>query len=848
MKTSRLHTLREVLESGITVDNVSDVIRISSVFIPKIQRSYAQGRISETDVRTDFLNDIFTTLIAQDDITLELSFLFGSKQKLIVGGADGFELLDGQQRTTTLFLLYWYLNVQESDKMPEFLSRFTYETRDTSTQFLSKISRTKMVFGDKKPSTVIKSNKWFTEDFYCDATISAMLNTLDDIHTKYIESGRKDLLPKLDRLQFYVLLLEHFDRNDELYIKMNSRGLSLIPFENFKASVVKYMKAPEREGLYGTDSPKDNEIPYWLDFTSKLDAKWIDIFWENTSKSFLPTEQAKHLAINDHEIGSSYFRFFNRYFFTKAALLKGVENRKMSDLPAFFYNNAESEDAELRLKGWDKYEALFDIIAEEHRLNKEIGLPVFGKIERILDAFHSFYPEICSMIKKDPYGNTKAFDVRLKDGYTLSNRVVFAALTEFIEAIPHNRSFGDSIIKENFKRMLRVVHNIIENTLIETPIAAIGVISAISEIIHFPGATDGNFYESLANNNLTSRYRQIIEEKNKAKEMFSSGEYDSTWEEAFMNAESHPFFKGSIAFFFTPGAGTSDDFTARYNVVKDLFDANGISPAYRDKHILIRAILSCLNHWDSYTSDSATISGMNGRYFTENSEKEKYLKNIIVGCPEVTRLFCDYFLLHTCSIVDYLKDVIQNAAPAPDVNDASFIMLYQRIINGANADKVYDWIAAREADKKSCFRIQNNRSYIIAIPSKWFDQLVLDTERHLIIPDFVNRLGFQFVNKDKESCFTWLGDAWGWQIGITKKVLGQSGIDYEFRLIFDEWKNVNYYIYGPDIPFLMTHFQLSPDNVDSGRVKVATIAYRLEKDKQPLEEKIKEIEAQLSLL
>ncbi len=149
MKTTKLHTFKEVLTKGITVDGHEEPIKISYIFIPKIQRSYAQGRKAESDIRTDFLDDIFSVLVSDKNTPLELSFLFGSKQVLINGVKDGFELLDGQQRTTTLFLLYWYVYNREEKQLPDFLGRFTYETRDTSTNFLMNITK-KKCFIDKK--------------------------------------------------------------------------------------------------------------------------------------------------------------------------------------------------------------------------------------------------------------------------------------------------------------------------------------------------------------------------------------------------------------------------------------------------------------------------------------------------------------------------------------------------------------------------------------------------------------------------------------------------------------------------------------------------------------------------
>ena len=244
MVTSKRHTFKEVLNNGITLQTTSAAIKIDKIFIPRIQRSYAQGRKSEYEIRSNFLDDIFKCLCNEKDEVLELSFLFGSKQPLTTGG-EGFELLDGQQRVTTLFLIHWYLWMKEkssSGDIPIWFGRFTYETRDTSTQFINKIVEAPTPLEENKPSKVIKSLKWFTEVFNCDATVTSMLTMLDTIDEKYKNGSCSDLYDKLERLQFYILYLDEFELNDELYIKMNSRGLDLTPFENFKASLIRYMK------------------------------------------------------------------------------------------------------------------------------------------------------------------------------------------------------------------------------------------------------------------------------------------------------------------------------------------------------------------------------------------------------------------------------------------------------------------------------------------------------------------------------------------------------------------------------------------------------------------------------
>lgn len=838
MKTTKLHTFEEILTTGITVEGQDDPIKISCIYIPKIQRSYAQGRKAETDIRTDFLDDIFSVLTSSMDEILELNFLFGSKQSLINGTPDCFELLDGQQRTTTLFLLNWYFNVREATQMPNYLSQFTYETRDTSTNFLSKISNAKIDLSNTSPSDALRANKWFTDDFNCDPTICSMLNMLDEIHKRYNELGRTDLLDKLNRLQFYVLLLEKFDMNDELYIKMNSRGLSLTPFENFKASIVRYMK--NNPQMYGGDRSDNGVLPYWLEFTTKIDTAWIDVFWQNPMSN-TNSSITNEIVIDDKEIGNRYFRFFNRYFFTKAAVLKNLVGKNADPLQTFFYKDCEDPEFEKRFRGWNKYEELFGII---YNRQDGVNLPsakrrVFSAIEKILDVFREHKDFIYNCIHSDPYGNTSDFDVLKSDKFTLSHRAIFAAVTEFIEALPTGVSFSDSNVKDNFKRMLRVAFNVIENTSMETEIPTISVIKVLSEINRYEGATNDNFYHSLAINKINSRNEQIQDEQEKAKEMFdTNGIFDASWENAFIMAEKHSFFKGSVCFFFSPKSGTSKDFEKRFDEVKNLFDGNGITQPYRDNgHILIRALLSCLNHWDK--------PGMQDLYFTENQEKENYLKSIVTGKSDVRKMFCTYFSGNNGSIDDYLKNVVKNASCRSNETNEYFKKLYYRLVLDESAAAIYDAVSAKEKTR-GCFRIQNYQgTYCIRIPGKQYDQLVLHTERHEIVRDFVDNRGFQFeIDTQRDCVYGSLHDAWGWNISLVKHI-PVNGSEYTLKLVFNDNLKVLFYVYGSNVSALEKCFDVTNNPMPDGVKVPKEVDYWLKNQIQPILDCVREIEESL---
>ena len=99
MKTNNLRTLETLFTESMGNNNLKKII------IPKIQRSYAQGRKEEVQVREGILQELCTTLKEGRDI--ELNFIYGSLKE-----NGNYELLDGQQRITTLFLLHLYVYLQ----------------------------------------------------------------------------------------------------------------------------------------------------------------------------------------------------------------------------------------------------------------------------------------------------------------------------------------------------------------------------------------------------------------------------------------------------------------------------------------------------------------------------------------------------------------------------------------------------------------------------------------------------------------------------------------------------------------------------------------------------------------
>lgn len=824
MKTSELHTLKSVLTEGIRIDGEQTPLEITCLYIPKIQRAYAQGRHAETDIRKDFLDALFDVLTSPEDKTIELSFLFGSKQKT-KSGAEGFELLDGQQRATTLFLLYWYIGMKENKVLPDFLTKFTYETRDTSIQFLINITDkdSKIDISKSKPSDAIRNNKWFTDDYYCDPTVCAMLTMLDAIDEQYKNRGRSDLFEKLERLRFYVLMLEKFDMNDELYIKMNSRGLPLIPFENFKASLVKFMKASDRKGVYGTDKVDDGN-PFWFTFVSKMDAEWIDIFWVNPLDGEPDGDCSQEIPMDDFTTGVRYFNFINRYLFTKAAIVEGARNDSMGPLSRFFYEVNSSE----RLKDWDKYEQIL-----KFNETGELKDSVLYRLSKVLDVFKSYGSQIEQAIASDPFGRTSKFKLNISEFNNLHERVAFAAVTEFIENIPEGMSFMDKAVQTNFKRMLRVAFNLLENTNMNDS-NTIRRIQLFHNLCSTDGAVNNNFYRVLASQNFENRGGQLFEEYDKAREMFDEdGTYHPEWEKAFIEAERHPFFKGSVLFFFTEKSGDAEDFSNRYSVVKELFDKNGIAEEYRTDHILLRALLSRLN-----SSDKKLIN----RYITEESEENKYLKNLFHRDKDIRDMFCSYFDCKVDkSIKEYLYDIVENAMPA-DGESTEFKLVYSRLVTSPTSSALFDWVSHIEKSRKKRFKVENRyNSNMIHWPGCRYDRIILDTERNIIIPSLVRKYSLRYVdNNQKEMLNGPIHDSWGWSIDLYRDF---GTPDSEIRLVvsFRYNKVVDFYIYGKDVEMLAQEFEVPLHKKHEDYVQLESVSYQLMKDIKLIEDKIDKV-------
>lgn len=736
------------------------------VVVPKIQRAYAQGRESEENIRNLFVDELFTTLEA--GTTLELSFVYGSKIKSTDGASTRFELLDGQQRVTTLVLLNWFLACVSGKEIPQFIKAFQYETRTTSEEFLKELTKNPLDVSKERPSEALRNRQWYTLSFDKDNSVRGMLRMLDAIYDRYQESENKDVLyDNLENIKFYELDLDDFGLTEEIYVKMNARGLQLTPFENFKADLVKLLKdesIAEFHKEVEMDIAGRPMVPYYLSISQKIDNRWTDIFWSK--------EDA-----DGRDYCFRFFRFFYRFFATKYFLEiqkdlrpddfrpNAMPGRREGDIWNFLWEQSDKQDK--AYFGFKYYKEFFT------------ANPAYmTEIEHILDIFSS--PEYYQVIKdeaiypweKDDKHQAYFFGPK----YQLTDAVYFAAVCEYIK-----RSTDDFGIN-NFKRWMRVVRNIVENILFRNVDEIIRLIRRLTQILDLPEAMT-DIYHALANDTIGEREtRTLKEEIQKAQIIVNNREQD--WETAFTQAELHPFFRGSIGFMLEELSDTVEAFNHRFEILSQLFDVNGMTDIAKENHRLIRSMIRQLNSRE-LLKDTA---------ITEREDRTHHLKVVMLEKEPIRNFLSllgdeetiDDVVAKLDKICDNTE--IEIAEPKPSLvpvdPDVRFNRAFSRLCleNG-----IYDFVRDVEAreNKKYLEVTYRDGNIAIARPRSWYDWMFVGTDRVSLVNSLLAE-GYYFINEfkdsfyNKEDFFNKYGDYWGFRIWTYKDVSPEHKITLEF--------------------------------------------------------------------
>ena len=467
----------------------------TTIEIPLLQRDYAQGRTDEKTkaIRKEFVEDLVQAINGGKKIHLD--FIYGPS-------TDGiFHPLDGQQRLTTLFLLHWYLATKTGNLADtKFLKNFRYKVRTTTQEFIDALLVDENLKNTELDKKDLLDAKWYYSAWDYDPTVLGMLNMIDELNKQL--TGKD--LPKLwnnlvssenPPITFTVLDMKQFDLGDELYMRMNARGLPLSDFENFKAWMEGELENKQIQG----------------DWKKKLDGEWTNLFWK--------------LSDNDpKKTGDLFFQYFKAVALNAFVLNKETnieKDEKTRTLIRHLAGNAGEYIEE-------------NLFSNTFKLTKE---------QTIQEAFR--YLDIAApnkdRIKNLPQFETPLFREQksptdwLREGFdAYPDRVLFFTYYQYI-------------FKFGFKYLnnwMRFVRNLVINTTIDAPAPFYRAIRSLNQIIKNLSQGE-NIFDQLANRDLKITgfsEEQIKEEQIKAKLRIQS----KGWENLIKNAEDHLFFKGRI--------------------------------------------------------------------------------------------------------------------------------------------------------------------------------------------------------------------------------------------------------------------------------------------------------------
>ncbi len=405
------------------------------VIIPMVQRDYAQGRTTEdvNRVRNRFLDAIKNAL--QNNQLLKLDFVYGEKES-VWSQSEANKLdsiivtpLDGQQRLTTLYLLYWFAAQKSNLKKEEFafLNNFTYDIRPSSRDFCQHLMEYSVEW-EMSFYEQLKDQNWFMGEWHNDPTIISMLVMLDAIKEKFndITDLWERLTGEKQSVVFYFLPLSENGFSDELYIKMNSRGKKLTAFEHFKA---------EYEDLYERDSEESRNISH------KFDVEWIDVLfpYRNTADNLVDGDFMR------------YFYYISHILCYKQDIKKSYDEFELIDM---VYKNAFK--AEENRKYLEKcFDCWYDVLQE------------YGSIGSFFKKFlsDSFYEDnkVSTFKSVQEYNGNQDFFCACIKLYQVNNNFSYSDFL-FLFGIITYLTNRDKIEETDFIKRLRILRNLIWNS------------------------------------------------------------------------------------------------------------------------------------------------------------------------------------------------------------------------------------------------------------------------------------------------------------------------------------------------------------------------------------------------
>lgn len=653
--------------------------------IPEIQRDYVQGRKNDrvTAIREKFVKDLLSHIDinnSKSNNPLHLDFVFG--QSVDINTKENFERskenlvqmikvleefskdnkisfnakvspkptkikgdtlipIDGQQRLTTLFLLHWYIrsNIDGTDKDDfERLKRFTYKTRQSSTEFIVKlVEKGRDVVNNANShnsnlSDEIKDQSWFFSSWKKDPTVSGMLVMIDEIQnqtlnwdtTKFNEAWR--LLTEKDKICFDFFDIEEAGLEDDLYLKMNSRGKHLTDFENFKAWLQKNFK-------------DDNNLSD--EWHKKLDKDWLDIMWSANS------DIAK--------IDENYLSFFENM-----ALIDKLKYFKIKDNKLHYSENkADQSEAEQIEKAEDIFNKLSNrefLPTKYYEVNNVFNKSSVQFIFSVLTLFEGCEDRIDSVVQ--PIWNYTFYNSKINQ----ENKISKALFSDFSMLDYSDKTFIYALLKfllvkekpfyeynhddlANFEDWIRVIRNLIYNTNIDVNRLFVQAIHAINNISVDAVISITSFLKKQEEDRWISFFNgnQLREERIKAC-------LSEEWKVAIIEAENHYYFYGQVLFILNLSKAHNGDYNLQqfqyyYESLRNLFKANHLDD---NNYLIQRALFTVDSSGDWMKWKTAWRRNLYRSLRANNRDRDENWRALFINDEESNRLDILKTLLDQC--------------------------------------------------------------------------------------------------------------------------------------------------------------------------------------------------------
>lgn len=546
-------------------DNLFALLSRYRVVIPGIQRHYVQGANNPKaeSVRKQFVKEIFKAIEKQE--VLNLHFIYGP---INTDGEDSFVPVDGQQRLTTLWLIARYA-VEKTDitirkDLLRLLSRFTYEDRINAKRFCQALTSDDSKWNiSKDPNPDILCQDWFVGYWKEDETVASMIRMLSTIHEEW--NKHQDIITANNVLEAiasqirFELKIDSF--GDDIYMKMNARGLQLTQWENFKCK-------------FSESLPKDT---------------W-DEKMEELSNNYFTCSGEQH-KLPDNAFFALYARVMSYEARNSAVKDCGNDIKQLADYTHETWNQIELP--------FVPYSDFADII-QRHQTSsdsKSLASNIAHRCVRMLDTILDHHQNIV------PYfGNRTLFDTFFHPKNNNDLDFTLCCYEYFKKFV------NEDVDSTNFLKALRLMWNILENVnkQYEEPDNRVKLVKKFIDL------GDQTLYSSkikkIIGSNVPEQAKEETEKAVRIHHIDQSKPSDwnegklgpwSNWNDAIEKAEEWAFFHGSIRFLYnrnSNGENTWENFATKLCNCMDLFTKDGLTEEKKVK--ANQVLISHCKVWD----------------------------------------------------------------------------------------------------------------------------------------------------------------------------------------------------------------------------------------------------------